>query len=134
MLFRSKHRFECIIDGGSQIVAMSNSVWAKLGNNLQMDKSITMETANTSVSATQGRLHNVKFTFRDLDLYLQVQVVPRAPYEILLGRPFLMLTTCTTRNWPDGDQQITIIDPNSGQTATIPTYEHIKNRPKSDFY
>ena len=113
---------------------MSDSVWAKLGNNLQTDKSIMMETANASVSATQGRLRNVKFTFGDLNLYVQVQVVPRAPYEVLLGRPFLTLTTCTTRDWPNGDQQITIIDPNSGQTATIPTYEHIKNRPKSDFH
>ena len=133
-LLEGKHKFECIIDRGLQIVAMSDIVWAKLRNNLQTDKSITMETVNASVLATQGRLHNVKFTFGDLDLYLQVQVVPSAPYEVLLGRPFLMLKTCTTCDWPDGDQQITIINPNSGQTAMIPTYERIKYCPKSDFH
>jgi hypothetical protein len=50
-----------------------------------------MEAANSTITETHGHLRNVRFTFDDIDIYLQVQVMPNAPYDILLGCPFYAL-------------------------------------------
>jgi hypothetical protein len=50
-----------------------------------------MEAANSTITETHGHLHNICFTFDDIDIYLQVQVMPNAPYNILLGCPFYAL-------------------------------------------
>ena len=126
-----KLRCECILDGGSQIIAMKESIWEQLGNNLQTDMSIKMESANATITPTAGRLRNVRFTFGDLDIFLQVQVMRHAPYDVLLGRPFETLTSSTIKNWSNGDQHLTITDPNSGRTVTIPTHERKRARRKN---
>jgi hypothetical protein len=71
---------------------MSSVVWEKLGNNLQVERALKMEAANSTITETHGRLRNVRFTFDDIDIYLQVQVMSNAPYDILLGRLFYALT------------------------------------------
>jgi hypothetical protein len=119
---------ECILDNGSQIVTMKDTIWEKLGNNLRIQECMEMESANSSRTVTNGRLRNVRFTFDDMDVYLQVQVMPNAPFDVLLGRPFHMLLACITRDFPNGDQQITIKDPNSDMIVTIPTVERNKKR------
>ena len=117
---------ECVIDGGSQIIAMKEDIWRKLGLNLQPDEAVRMEAANSQVTSGCGRLQNVLFTFGDLNIYLQVQVMPNAPYDVLLGRPFAAVTSCITKDSPNGDQTITITDPNSYKRAMIPTYPRVR--------
>ena len=51
------------------------------------------------------------------------------PYDVLLGRPFTALTECVTRDYRNGDQHITIWDPNSDTVVTLPTRE--RNYPRS---
>jgi hypothetical protein len=69
-----------------------------------------------------GRLHNIHFTFDDIDIYLQVQVMPNAPYNIP-GRPFYALMECITKDFANGDQHLTITDPNTQKCVMIPTRE-----------
>jgi hypothetical protein len=114
---------ECILDSGCQIVAMNSMIWEKLGNNLQVERALKMEAANSTITKTHGRLRNIRFTFDDIDIYLQVQVMPNAPYDILLGRPFYALTECTTKDFANSDQHLTVTDPNTRQCVMILTKE-----------
>ncbi|MDT7543780.1 MAG: hypothetical protein QOE33_3695 [Acidobacteriota bacterium] len=123
---------ECLLDLGSQVVSMHESVWKKIGNNLRPNENLSMESANSAVTTTSGRCKNVKFSFGEIDLFLQIQVVKEAPYEVLLGRPFHTLTNCITRDFSNGDQHITITDPNTGLVVTIPTKER-KRHPGFNF-
>jgi hypothetical protein len=127
-LINGKYVFECVLDNGSMIVGMRRDIWEKLGYGLQ-NRKMRMQSANKTDNDTLGRIANLKFSFGDVDLYLQVQVVDDAPYEILIGRPFFTLSEALTKDYKNGDQQVTITDPNSGAVVTLPTIEHNpKNR------
>jgi hypothetical protein len=133
-LVEGKLMVECILDSGCQIVAMNSVIWEKLGNNLQVEHVLKMEAANSTITETHGCLRNIRFTFDDIDIYLQVQVMPNTPYDILLGRLFYALTECITKDFANGDQHLTITDPNTRQCVTIPTKEQKRRRrPDPDF-
>lgn len=117
----AKQVIECVIDPGSQVVSMSEAVCHKLG--LQYDPTIIlhMQSANGDVDRSLGLARNVTFQIGDLTLYLQVHVIREAAYDILLGRPFDVLTESVVRNYRNEDQTITLHCPNSGIVSTIPT-------------
>jgi hypothetical protein len=52
---------------------------------------------------------------------MQVHVIRKPTYDILLGRPFDVLTESVVRNFRNEDQTITVHDPNTRRVATIPT-------------
>jgi hypothetical protein len=124
-LIEGKLTVECILDSGCQIVAMNSVIWEKLGNNLQVECALKMEAANSTITETHGCLCNIHFTF---DIYLQVQVMPNAPYDILLGHPFYALTEWITKDFANGDQHLTVMDPNTRQCVTIPMKEQKRHR------
>jgi hypothetical protein len=112
---------ECILDPGCQIIAMSESVCHSLG--LAYDPSIIlhMQSANGNINPSLGLARNVPFTIGKITFYLQVHVIHAPAYDILLGRPFDVLTESIVRNFANEDQTITIHDPNTGERVTIPT-------------
>lgn len=112
---------ECILDEGSSVVSMADHLCNALG--LAYDPSVTikLESANGVVNKSYGLARNVPFQFADITLYLQVHVVPSPAYDILLGRPFDILTESHIKNYSNEEQSITITDPNSGQVTMIPT-------------
>jgi hypothetical protein len=114
-------KVESILDPGCQIIAMSEDVCHELA--LAYDPSIVlhMESANGSVDPSLGLARNVPFLVGSITVYLQVHVIRSPAYDILLGRPFDVLTESIVRNFKNEDQTITLHDPNSGQVATIPT-------------
>ena len=83
---------------------------------------LNMESANGSFDWSLGLARNVPFLIGPIMLYLQVHVICSPSYEILLGRPFDVLTESVVRNFTNEDQTITITDPNSGNQCTIPTF------------
>jgi hypothetical protein len=93
-----------------------------------------MEAANSTITKTHSRLQNVRFTFDDIDIYLQVQVMPHAPYNILLGRPLYTLMECITKDFANRDQHLTVMDPNTRQCVTILMQEQKRQwHPDPDF-
>jgi len=122
-LLDGRKKVECILDEGSQIVSMHRRVWEDLGLPLQPEFKYCMQSANSTTSSTMGCIENLKMSFGQLHLYLQVQVVEEAPYEVLLGRPFSTLTSLESRNFTNGDQHVTLTNPNNrAERVTIPTY------------
>src|SRR5215475_9185348 len=111
---------ECIVDGGCQIVAMSKAVCHNLALSYDPTIRLTMESANRAREKSLGLSRNVPFTIGPMTLYLQVHVLQSPAYNILLGRPFNVLTQSVIRNFANADQTITIQDLNTGQVAIIP--------------
>ena len=126
LIIEGKISCECLLDGGSQMVRMNENVWKKIGNNLRIQECVEMQAANSGRTLSNGRLENVKFTFGDIDIFLQVQVMTGVPYDVLLGQPFTALTKCVTHEWRNSDAHITIWDPNSDTIITIPTRRRIQ--------
>ena len=114
-------KVECILDPGSQIIAMSEDVCHELS--LIYDPSITlnMQSANGTVDKSLSLARNVPFRIGNLTIYMQVHIIRAPAYNILFGRPFDILTESVICNFANEDQTITVTDPNSGQVVTIPT-------------
>ena len=87
---------------------------------------INMQSANGEVSRTSGLARDVPFCFGDIILYLQVQVVENVPYRVILGRPFDVLGSTKVQNLNNGEQFITVSDPNTEKWASLTTYERGK--------
>src|SRR5271154_744862 len=82
---------------------------------------LNMESANGNINQSLGLARNVPFQVAKLTFYLPVHIIHSPAYDVLLGRPFDVLTESIVRNFANEDQTITIRDPNSGQRVTVPT-------------
>ncbi|KAI9057626.1 hypothetical protein FKP32DRAFT_1583453 [Trametes sanguinea] len=120
-LVDNKEYVEAIVDPGCQVIAMSENVCHALA--LAYDPSIrlNMQSANGEVDKSLGLVHNVPFAVADIVLYFQIHVIRNAAYDMLLGRPFDVLTKSVVKNYENEEQTITICCPNTGQLATVPT-------------
>ncbi len=100
---------------------MSEDVCLSLGLIYDPTIKLNMQSANGEVDQSLGLVCNVPFQVGDIILYLQIHVICAAAYDILLGRPFDVLTKSIVRNFFDENQTVTIVCPNTGRIATIPT-------------
>jgi hypothetical protein len=117
----TERAINCVLDSGSEIVALPKRVWEELGLPIRSDHVMTMSSANASTDATLGVLENLRLDFGAGDVCVQVQVIGRSNFDILLGRPFHCLMSATTNDFPDGSQNITLRDPNTGKEYKLPT-------------
>ena len=110
---------ESLLDGGSQIVSMAKEVAIEW--RIAWDPKITvhMESANRSLEETLGLAKNVPFSFGHITIYLQIHIMKKPAYQALLGRPFYSITESLVKNDKDGNQTLTLTDPNSGAKCTM---------------
>ena len=121
-LVMGKEMVECVIDGGSQIVSMALTLAERLGLSWDPDIQIFMQSANGQLKKSAGLARNVPFLFGDIAVYLQVHIIDQPAYQVLLGRPFNVLTESLIQNHKNGSQSITIRDPNTERRLTLPTH------------
>ncbi|KAH9840307.1 uncharacterized protein C8Q71DRAFT_702509 [Rhodofomes roseus] len=115
---------ECVLDTGAQMVIVRKDVWTRLGGSLRPDDRVIMETANEAKVRTVGKAIGLRFTFgADLEVILNAQIVDAAPFEVLLGRPFFAATSCETRDFPNGNQEVILTDPKTSRRIMVPTFE-----------
>jgi hypothetical protein len=114
-------KVESILDPGSQIIAMSEDVCHALSLPYDPTIVLNMQSANRTVDPSLGLARNVPFLIGQLTFYMQVHMISKPAYDILLGRPFDVLTKSIVRNLHNEDQTITVKDPNTRQIATIPS-------------
>ncbi|KDR81131.1 hypothetical protein GALMADRAFT_207976 [Galerina marginata CBS 339.88] len=112
---------ECILDPGCQIVAMSEEICHDLALIYDPTIKLNMQSANGTVDQSLGLARNVPFLIGGLTFYMQVHIIRAPAYDILMGRPFDVLTRSIVHNFANEEQTITVCDPNTGRTATIPT-------------
>jgi hypothetical protein len=131
-LVDNSQKVESVLDPGYQIVTMSETVCHRLGINYDPEVILHMLSANGAVDSSLGLARNVPFTIGNLTFYMQVHVIRSPAYEILLGRPFDVLTQSIVRNFANAAQTITIHDPNTHRTVTIPTSSRRSTRNQHD--
>jgi len=112
---------EAILDPGSQIIAMAEEVCFDLGLAYDPTVILNMQSANGEVDQSLGLARNVPIGVGDITLYIQIHIIRSPAYDILLSRPFDILTESVVRNFANEEQTVTIFDPNSGRRATVPT-------------
>ncbi|KAF8229492.1 hypothetical protein L208DRAFT_1286405 [Tricholoma matsutake] len=115
---------ECILDSGCQIIVIQKDVWECTKLPLLGKESMMMEAVNAMTSNTLGLIKNLKVSVGDFLYFLERQVVEKAGFEVLLGRPFTIVTQALTKDFCNGDQHITILEPVTGAEQTIPTFNH----------
>ncbi|KAF8834018.1 hypothetical protein BDN67DRAFT_915793, partial [Paxillus ammoniavirescens] len=111
----------CVLDTRSEVIAMPKALWETLGLVAHPEYLMHMQSVNESTDSTIGVIRNLGLDLGVGELYLQVQVIPKAPFHILLGRPFHCLMSATTEDFPDSKQLLILHDPNTGKCYKIPT-------------
>ena len=114
---------EGILDEGFQIIAIRRDIWERTGEALCSDYKMVVESPNSTTNSTMGVINDLKITIGGYDFYVQAQVIKNAPYELLLGQPFSILTKANNKNFKDGSSHLTTVDPNSKAQISIPTRE-----------
>ena len=114
---------EWLLDSGSQIISMARNVAVSLGINWDSGFVNEMESANRSIEKTLGLAKNVPFTCGSITVYLQVHIMSNPAYKVLLGRPFDIITESVVKNESNGNQTLTLTDPNTGERCDMSTYE-----------
>ncbi|THH17326.1 hypothetical protein EUX98_g9152, partial [Antrodiella citrinella] len=124
----NREEVDCILDGGSQIISMSEATCHALSLPYDPATRMSMQSANGTTDTSLGLCRNVPFSIGHIIVYLQVHVIRAAAYDILVGRPFDVLTASLIQNYTNEEQTITITCPNSGIKTTLPTFP--RTRPK----
>ncbi|KAF8219639.1 hypothetical protein L208DRAFT_1062899, partial [Tricholoma matsutake] len=114
------NQVESIVNPGSSIISMAEDVCHKLGLAYNSSIRLLMQSANGTVDETLSLACNVPCDLGGITLYMQIHIIWDPAYNILLGRPFDVLMESVIRNYQNKAQTITICDPNSTRTATIP--------------
>ena len=100
---------------------MSADLWQKLGVPLSTDKIMRIGCVNAQWMHTMGVIEGHLVQIGPIAVYLQIQVVEGAPYEVLLGRPFFDVLSCLDISLSGGDHMIQVVDPRTRETCVIPT-------------
>ncbi|KAL5480222.1 hypothetical protein ACEPAI_1492 [Sanghuangporus weigelae] len=116
-----KIEVKALLDSGSTFVAMPKDIWKDLGSPTVMSQAITVETADRQISRSAGLIPRVRLTIGSFSIVLQVQVVEKAPFQLLLGRPFFVHTRAQVIDESDDDQTLYLTHPDTNETMSIPT-------------
>ena len=117
---------ESLLDGGSQIVSMDKEIAIDLDVTWDPDIIVHMQSANRALEPTLGLARNVPFIFGYITVYLQVHIINKPAYKVLLGRLFDVITESVIKNTKDGNQSLTLTDPNLGERCVMHTHERGK--------
>ncbi|KIJ08092.1 hypothetical protein PAXINDRAFT_18748 [Paxillus involutus ATCC 200175] len=69
----------CVLDTGSEVIAMPKALWETLGLVARPEYLMHMQSVNESSDSTIGVIENLGLDLGVGELYLQVQVIPKAP-------------------------------------------------------
>ena len=96
-----------------------------------LSKATNLEAANASTTLTMGLVENLLVKMGPITVYLQVQVVQDAPFEVLLGRPFFDVASCTDIGQSGGGNQVSLKDPKTCESYVFSTQPWIRHLPCS---
>ncbi|KAI0364243.1 hypothetical protein BV20DRAFT_1108166, partial [Pilatotrama ljubarskyi] len=114
-------RVSCILDSGSAITTMSDGLAHTVGLAYDPKVILHMQSANGDTNPSLGLARNVPVRFGDIVVYLQFHVISSPAYDVILGRPFDVLTESVVQTFGDSTQTITLHDPNSTIITKVPT-------------
>ncbi|KAF8237534.1 hypothetical protein L208DRAFT_1513706 [Tricholoma matsutake] len=99
MNVNSRNPVESIVDPGSSIIAMLEEVCHELGLAYDPLIHIPLQLANGGIDQSLGLARNVPWKVSSITLYMQIHIIHDPAYDILLRRPFDILTESTVKNY-----------------------------------
>jgi hypothetical protein len=122
-----------LLDEGSTICVIRKDLWQEIGAHADPSLIMRMEGANSDIQTTLGEVKDLALTFGPITVYMQFQIVMKAPFRMLLGRPFFSLTKSSYDNIENHGAILTIRDPNDrNKVLAIPTMERSHSRREED--
>jgi len=103
-----------IIDSGFQVIIICKDIWERLGMPMKHEQVMFMELANGQSNVTMGMIPNICFSIGEVSLHCQVQVIKEAPFECLLGLPFMCLASTKCQEFLDGSTHLLLMDVKNG--------------------
>lgn len=132
-IINDKVKCEAILDSGSQVVMMSMELLEAIEAPLRTDRCMMMEAANAQKTLTRGMVKSLKVTVGGIEFVLSAQVSDSVPFDLLLGRPFHALANLVTRDFDNGNQDITLTKPGTTERTSIRTRERTAIVAKTGF-
>ncbi len=81
-----------------------------------------MEGANGATNWTLGCAEYLPMRAGGIQVLVHVHVVENAPFRLLLGRPFQHALLCRIEDFPNGDVEVSVCDPNNpSHRVSIPS-------------
>jgi hypothetical protein len=97
MVVDNREEVEGIIDPWSQIIAMLEAVCHDIGLAYDPSIKLNMQLANSKVDQPLSLSCNIPCKINTITLYLQIYIIRSPAYDMLLGRPFNILTESTIK-------------------------------------
>jgi len=82
-----------------------------------------MQSVNRSLLQMCGLVKNILFTLEEVTVLLQIHIIEKKLYHILLGKLFDTITESQMVNNKKGNLTINITYPNTGIEIVLPTYK-----------
>ncbi len=111
-----------VIDPGSQIIVMRVDLAREVGATINAKHQLHMEGANGATNWTLECAEYLPMSAGNISFVVHAHVVERAPFRLLLGRPFQHALLCRIEDLPSGDVEVSVRDPaDPFRRITIPS-------------
>ena len=111
-----------IVDLGSQIVVIRKDLAQQVGATINTHQQLEMEGANGATNWTLGCAKYLPMHAGGIQVLVHAHVVENAPFCLLLGRPFQHALLCRIEDFPNGDVEVSVCDPNNpSHRVSIPS-------------
>ena len=111
---------ECIIDTGSALVIMREDIANANGFEISNHRQVSLQSANGTHSRAVGIIERCPFEIGGIQFRIPVHVVSQAPFDVLLGMPFVKFARMKMSPIEGGRVVLTLRDPcNLAQLSEI---------------
>lgn len=113
-----------LLDEGSEIVILQEDLRQELGADLNVERRMWMQTANGEKEAMLGCVEYLELEVGGIKTYAHTFMVSKAPYRLLLGRPWQKGVKLGKVEREDGSMEVVIMDPGEeGKKVVVVTRE-----------
>jgi len=98
-----------IIDSSCQVMIIHRDIWERLETPMKHIHVMFIELDNGQSNTTMGMIPSICFSIGKVSLYFLVQVIKEAPFECLLGLPFVSLASTQCQEFLDGSAHLPTI-------------------------
>ena len=111
-----------VIDPGSQIIVIREDLAREVGATINTDRLLQMEGANGATNWTLGCAEYLPMRVGNVSFEVHAHIIERAPFRLLLGRPFQHALLCRIEDLANGEVEVSVQDPaNPSCRTTIPS-------------
>ena len=104
---------KCIIDTGSALVIMREDIANANGFEISNHRQVSLQSANGTHSHAVGIIERCPFEIGGIQFRIPMHVVSQAPFDVLLGMPFVKFARIKMSPIEGGRVVLTLRDPSN---------------------